>query len=66
MTQVEFPSNGSTAPGYLSTPTSGSLVVVLQEYWGLEDHIRDVCDRLAAPDLYRERLRPSPARPSER
>ncbi|CAN5527258.1 MAG: dienelactone hydrolase family protein [Actinomycetota bacterium] len=62
MTQVEFPSNGSTAPGYLSTPTSGSgiPVVVLQEYWGLEDHIRDVCDRLAAegfvalaPDLYR-------------
>ncbi len=62
MTQVEFPSNGSTAPGYLSTPTSGSgiPVVVLQEYWGLENHIRDVCDRLAAegfvalaPDLYR-------------
>ncbi len=62
MTHVEFPSNGSTAPGYLSTPTSGSgiPVVVLQEYWGLEDHIRDVCDRLAAegfvalaPDLYR-------------
>ena len=62
MTQVDFPSNGSTAPGYLSTPTSGSgiPVVVLQEYWGLEDHIRDVCDRLSAegfvalaPDLYR-------------
>ncbi len=35
-------------------------MVVLQEWWGLEDHIRDVCDRLAgegffalAPDLYR-------------
>ena len=62
MTQVEFPSNGSTAPGYLSTPTPGTgvPVVVLQEWWGLDDHIRDVCDRLAAegfvalaPDLYR-------------
>ncbi|MDQ3661141.1 MAG: dienelactone hydrolase family protein [Actinomycetota bacterium] len=69
MTQVEFPSNGSTAPGYLSTPTSGSgiPVVVLQEYWGLEDHIRDVCDRLAAegflalaPDLYRGDTTTSP------
>lgn len=75
MTQVEFPSNGSTAPGYLSTPTSGSgiPVVVLQEYWGLEDHIRDVCDRLAAegfvalaPTSTGERLRPSQARPSRR
>jgi carboxymethylenebutenolidase len=34
-------------------------VLVLQEWWGLVDHIRDVCDRLAregfvtlAPDLY--------------
>ena len=35
-------------------------MVVLQEWWGLDDHIRGVCDRLAgegflalAPDLYR-------------
>jgi carboxymethylenebutenolidase len=35
-------------------------VLVLQEWWGLVDHIRDVCDRFAregfvalAPDLYR-------------
>ncbi len=48
--------------GYLATPESGSGpgVVVIQEWWGLVDHIRDVCDRLAregfvalAPDLYR-------------
>ena len=38
---------------------SGPGVVVIQEWWGLVDHIRDVCDRLAAegfvalaPDLY--------------
>jgi carboxymethylenebutenolidase len=49
--------------GYLVLPASGSGpgVVVVQEWWGLVDHIRDVCDRLAreggvvalAPDLYR-------------
>ncbi len=58
---VEFPSNGSTAHGYLATPTGGRGpgVVVIQEWWGLVDHIRDVADRLAAegfvslvPDLY--------------
>ena len=50
------------ARGYLAIPASGSGpgVVVLQEWWGLVDHVRDVCDRLAregfvslAPDLYR-------------
>jgi carboxymethylenebutenolidase len=62
MPDIEFQSNGGTAPGYLAAPDSGSGpgVVVMQEWWGLEDHIRDVCDRLAAegfyalaPDLYR-------------
>ncbi len=61
MPQVEFKANGSTASGYLAVPASGSGpgVVVLQEWWGLDDHIRSVCDRLAAegfvalaPDLY--------------
>ena len=58
---IEFPSNGSTAGGYLATPESGSGpgVIVIQEWWGLVDHIEDVCDRFAAagfvalaPDLY--------------
>ena len=62
MPDVEFQANGATAPGYLALPESGSGpgVVVLQEWWGLEDHIKDVCDRFArdgflalAPDLYR-------------
>ncbi len=47
--------------GYLAVPASGEGpgVVVIQEWWGLVDHVRDVCDRLAragfvalAPDLY--------------
>src|SRR6202034_1470057 len=58
---IEFVSNGSTAGGYLATPESGGGpgVIVIQEWWGLVDHIRDVCDRFAAagyvalaPDLY--------------
>ena len=58
---VTFASNGSQAHGYLALPTSGSGpgVIVIQEWWGLTDHIADVTDRLAAagfvalaPDLY--------------
>ena len=54
---VTFPSNGGTAHGYLTGEGPG--VIVIQEWWGLTDHIKDVCDRLAAegftalaPDLY--------------
>jgi carboxymethylenebutenolidase len=56
-----FPSNGGEAHGYLAVPESGSGpgVVVIQEWWGLTDHMVDVVDRLAgegfvalAPDLY--------------
>jgi carboxymethylenebutenolidase len=58
---VQFSSNGGTTSGYLATPEKGSGpgVVVMQEWWGLVDHIKDVCNRFAdegyvalAPDLY--------------
>ncbi|MFC0582521.1 dienelactone hydrolase family protein [Micrococcoides hystricis] len=58
---VTFDSAGGTAHGYLAIPDAGSGpgVIVIQEWWGLTDHIKDVCDRLAAegfvalaPDLY--------------
>jgi carboxymethylenebutenolidase len=58
---IEFPSNGSNAVGYLSVPEAGNGpgIIVIQEWWGLVDHIRQVCDRFAAagyvalaPDLY--------------
>lgn len=60
MPEVEFPANGSTAKGYLAEPAEeGPGVVVLQEWWGVDEHIRDVCDRFAsegfvalAPDLF--------------
>lgn len=55
---ITFKSNGSTAPGYLAG-ASGPGVLVLQEWWGLVPHIKDVVDRIAgegfvalAPDLY--------------
>src|SRR5947208_9326334 len=58
---ISFPSNGARAEGYLAAPAAGSGlgVIVIQEWWGLVDHIKDVCDRFAgegfvalAPDLY--------------
>lgn len=60
-TMVNFPSNGSTTQGYLATPASGKGpgVLVIQEWWGLVGHIKNVCDRFAAegfsalaPDMY--------------
>ena len=59
---VSFPSNGTQGEGYLATPESGSGpgVIVIQEWWGLNDQIKGVAERLAtegfvalAPDLYR-------------
>ncbi|MGL3807391.1 dienelactone hydrolase family protein [Paeniglutamicibacter sp. R2-26] len=47
---VSFPSRGQTSHGYLAMPDGGRGpgVIVIQEWWGLTDHIRDVADRLAA------------------
>ncbi len=62
MPEIEFPTSAGSAPGYLAEPAAGhgSGVIVLQEWWGLDEHIRSICDRLAAegfyalaPDLYR-------------
>ncbi|WP_106402877.1 dienelactone hydrolase family protein [Actinocorallia populi] len=58
---VAFPSGEGTAHGYLALPPGGSGpgVLVIQEWWGLNDHIADVTERLAregfvalAPDLF--------------
>lgn len=58
--------DGATTPAYLAEPEPGSTaagIVVIQEWWGLNDQIRGVADRLAAagyralvPDLYRGKL----------
>ena len=68
-TMIEFSSNGGTASGYLSKPESGKGpgVIVIQEWWGLVDHIKDLADRFAregfvalAPDLYHGTVAKSP------
>ena len=65
---IEFArEDGSVASGYLATPPGGTGpgVVVIQEWWGLIDQIKGVCDRLAvagftalAPDLYQGTIVP--------
>jgi carboxymethylenebutenolidase len=55
--------DGQAASGYLAEPANAAgapAVVVIQEWWGLNDQIRGVADRVAAagyralvPDLYR-------------
>ena len=60
MPEIEFQANGGAARGYLAEPEGdGPGVVVLQEWWGLVDEIKGVCERFAAegfvalaPDLY--------------
>jgi len=58
---IEFAVNGTTTPAYLAPPPTGKGpgIIVLQEWWGLVPHIKNVCDRLAAegftalaPDMY--------------
>ena len=66
---VEFPTNGKTGSGYLATPQSGGGpgVIVIQEWWGLVDHIKDLAERFAqagfvalAPDMYHGETTTSP------
>ena len=62
MSDVQFTSVGGECRGYLAVPSTGTGpgVVVIQEWWGLVPHIREVADRFAragyvalAPDHYR-------------
>ncbi len=71
MPDIEFPTSAGSTPGYLAVPAgeSGPATIVMQEWWGLDEHIRSICDRLAAegffalaPDLYRGE---TTAQPSE-
>ena len=61
-TKISFlRADGKLAAGYLAKAAAAHApgVVVIQEWWGLQDQIRGICDRLAlagyetlAPDLY--------------
>ncbi len=66
---VTFRSDSGEASGYLAAPREGRGpgVIVIQEWWGLVPHIKDVADRFAAegflalaPDLYHGKSARSP------
>lgn len=67
-TKITFPRpDGKEATGYLAKAATANApgVIVIQEWWGLQDQIRGICDRLAlagyealAPDLYAGRVVP--------
>jgi carboxymethylenebutenolidase len=67
---VEFKTNGETAQGFLAHPDGDGPfpgVIVVQEWWGLDDHIKDVAQRFAnegfaafAPDLYHGKIAAEP------
>jgi carboxymethylenebutenolidase len=65
---IDFNGNGETYQGYLAAPeNTGPGVIVVQEWWGLNDHVKDICDRFAsegftalAPDIYKGKKATSP------
>ena len=65
---VSFAANGAAAEGYLAVPDQpGPGVLVIQEWWGLVGHIKEVTDRFAeagftalAPDLFHGEATTSP------
>jgi carboxymethylenebutenolidase len=60
--EVSYPGKGGTLKAYVAEPSGGGAhpgVIVVQEWWGLDEHIKDVARRLAAegylaiaPDMY--------------
>jgi carboxymethylenebutenolidase len=65
--------NGPTTT-YVAMPDTGGnrAVLVVQEWWGLNDHIKDIANRYAAegfiaiaPDLYRGEIAADPTEASE-
>jgi len=62
---LSFDTAGGATTAYVATPdeSNGKAVVVIQEWWGLNDHIKDIARRYAsegfvaiAPDLYRGKI----------
>lgn len=68
---IAYPVDGAAAPGYLAAPVLDRAVpgvVLIQEWWGIDEHIKDVAGRLAAegfvvvaPDLYRGEVAREPS-----
>lgn len=68
--QTTFPTATDPMPAYVARPAGGSAapaVIVIQEWWGVDEHIKDVARRFAgegyvalAPDLYRGKVTNEP------
>jgi len=69
---VTFPNDSTNVTGYVAKPDGAGPfpgVIVIQEWWGLVPHIKDVADRFAgegflalAPDLYHGQVAQEPDR----
>lgn len=67
---LEFGTAGGATTAYVATPDDADgaqAVIVIQEWWGLNAHIKDITNRYAdegfiaiAPDLYRGKLAKDP------
>ncbi len=67
---TEFKRNGQRVAGYLAKPQGAGpfpAVIVIQEWWGLNPHIKEVSERYAregyvalAPDLYHGKVTADP------
>jgi len=63
---INFDTAGGATTAYVAAPDAGSgnkAVLLIQEWWGLNDHIKDIAGRYAAegftaiaPDLYRGQI----------
>jgi carboxymethylenebutenolidase len=63
---INFDTAGGATTAYVAMPDGGpgnKAVILIQEWWGLNDHIKDIAGRYAvegftaiAPDLYRGKL----------
>lgn len=73
---LNFETTGGPTTAYVAMPDDTAedtkAVVLIQEWWGLNDHIKDIAGRYAAegfvciaPDLYRGELATSPAEASK-
>ncbi|GIL44236.1 hypothetical protein Vafri_1755 [Volvox africanus] len=63
LTRIEYPSNSGTTPGFEGGKKYKPAVVVMQEWWGINDaikqtalHIAEQGYRVLIPDLYRGRV----------
>lgn len=68
---LNFDTAGGATTAYIAMPDDANdqtkAVIVIQEWWGLNDHIKDITNRYAeegfiavAPDLYRGKLATNP------